>query len=1363
MKIFTKNLCKASAWKKFLSGLLAVCIIVTGFPITASAAITHENDWMLYGKNDELPATQSILLNKLVRDSNFTAKWDELTKALIRHQQYGRIQFSSWWNDNMSITMPRFSDTPVHEYYVGDSARAAFDLASAPVLAYVREHIPVRNRYDQRDNWLDNIDSFAQFLPATTGPVLAQYEQSMQTRSTLFSNGDIVYAAFNLQIFYDFKLEPIQEEFETPSFNVGDTLESLTAKNIKIVDGVGTDSYVVTAENKNDFSNTVSKTYQYSKSTETSTELVSEYTEGWQKETTLSVGMNIPLISKISVEPKIEQKTTFNYSLSKVSTSTEKESVSQSVEDKIQVDLPAHTAIDIAVNTSDTTTEIPYTGVGRISYKTMILYGLIVGPESAGGPGSSNNPADGHFVFGRITFGNDDHDAMGHLDVKIENGKSGFTTGEDQVDKVDYAAFVNNAEYLSTANTLLSGQPKSPYKGNFYYTTKNTVLNPSKVVPIYGAKTFEVSTDKITLYKGQSAPANTVSVTAKNEYGVPYYGFNQRLDGKWKIIDESGNENSNYAEIQRDYNQNPVIVAKNATTGTAIFLQYQPDTDKFEEIDEHYVSQRILLDIKEHEAANVQIGGEFTPLILNDGANTTNTASLDVKIKTEDSQSWIDVPSSKNIAWYTDDAFGINVSENGSISFSRAGTYQIYAKVDGKESNRIALTVLPARALQSLSLTGSIGAMYQNGTPDSFDLSQLTIKGYDGYDNISFNSSDADWYITNDSIASVHGNTLTATDAGNAHIYAKIGNIYSNYLPFEVKDEPMLSSISIEGNIPVMHYDDTLGNIYDLGVLNITASDQHGNSWADLSGLAWKCDNSNVRINGTMIEINAPGEYMIYAKIGDVVSNTLKCIVEPHYFNGSIEVTGSLTAYADSSPIDLDNHETLQAIAFDETGKEVSLSFTWEARELPVRGINITNNLLSFAKEGTFHIRARSGNTYSEWIEIYAIPAPVLNKLTITDNTRPSILLNDFSEDPIEVNLGMLTVSGVDQYNNSWIDLDGLEWKCDDSNVQINGRILKILKPGNYKIYARIGSVVSNKLSCILKEKTNTSGGGGSASPGGGGGGFISADIYTVKFDTNGRISIDSQTVTAGESAGKPAPPTKEGFTFIGWYIDRDLTKPYNFSSAVTENITLYANWKENDTADTETLWQNPFTDISENDWFINDVKYVYVKGLFNGTGDTEFSPDSSITRAMLVTALWREAGNLKANKNTEFADVDENAYYHNAVGWAYENGIISGIGNNMFSPSGNMSREQMATILWRYAKHIGIDVSAGENASILSFNDADNISEYAVHAMQWAYGEGIVNGRPNGLLDPHGSATRAEVAAMLHRFLENLNQIKSM
>ncbi|MDL2274343.1 S-layer homology domain-containing protein, partial [Oscillospiraceae bacterium OttesenSCG-928-G22] len=119
------------------------------------------------------------------------------------------------------------------------------------------------------------------------------------------------------------------------------------------------------------------------------------------------------------------------------------------------------------------------------------------------------------------------------------------------------------------------------------------------------------------------------------------------------------------------------------------------------------------------------------------------------------------------------------------------------------------------------------------------------------------------------------------------------------------------------------------------------------------------------------------------------------------------------------------------------------------------------------------------------------------------------------------------------------------------------------------------------------------------------------------------------------------------------------------------------------------------------------------------------------------------------------FADVVQDSYYEKAVGWAAKNEIVGGYGEGFFGPDDNVTREQFATILYRYAKFKGIDVSVGEDTNILSFGDAMDVSEYAVAAMQWACGDGVITGKPGGLLDPKGSATRAEAAAMLHRFIE--------
>lgn len=184
-------------------------------------------------------------------------------------------------------------------------------------------------------------------------------------------------------------------------------------------------------------------------------------------------------------------------------------------------------------------------------------------------------------------------------------------------------------------------------------------------------------------------------------------------------------------------------------------------------------------------------------------------------------------------------------------------------------------------------------------------------------------------------------------------------------------------------------------------------------------------------------------------------------------------------------------------------------------------------------------------------------------------------------------------------------------------------------------------------------------------------------------------------------------------------------------------------------------LLRNPFTDVTSNDWFYDNVLYVYRAGLMTGTSSNTFSPYTGMTRAMVVTVLHRLSGDTGVYTNT-FTDVAPGAWYENAVAWAAANKIAGGTGNGCFSPDKGVTREQLAVLMHNYAKHKGYDVSVGEDTNILSFNDALNISDYAYAALQWACGEGIINGDGRGNLNPQGFATRAEVAAMLQRFIVN-------
>lgn len=183
-----------------------------------------------------------------------------------------------------------------------------------------------------------------------------------------------------------------------------------------------------------------------------------------------------------------------------------------------------------------------------------------------------------------------------------------------------------------------------------------------------------------------------------------------------------------------------------------------------------------------------------------------------------------------------------------------------------------------------------------------------------------------------------------------------------------------------------------------------------------------------------------------------------------------------------------------------------------------------------------------------------------------------------------------------------------------------------------------------------------------------------------------------------------------------------------------------------------------PFTDVRESDWFYEDVAFAYENGLFAGTSDTTFSPNASMTRAMLVTVLYRLEDQPAVNGRSGFSDVQYNGYYEDAVTWAADNGIVNGTSASTFSPNANVTREQMAAILYRYAQYKKYNTAA--SASLNGFTDHASVSGYAAASLEWAVAEKLINGSA-GKLMPTGNATRAQVAAILHRFVENVATTK--
>ena len=273
---------------------------------------------------------------------------------------------------------------------------------------------------------------------------------------------------------------------------------------------------------------------------------------------------------------------------------------------------------------------------------------------------------------------------------------------------------------------------------------------------------------------------------------------------------------------------------------------------------------------------------------------------------------------------------------------------------------------------------------------------------------------------------------------------------------------------------------------------------------------------------------------------------------------------------------------------------------------------------------------------------------------------------------------------------------------------------------------------------------------------GGGGGYNPPVTYYTLRFETGGGSDIPSVRETYNAYIDLTQyVPTWRGHTFIGWYSERGLINKVS-GVYLTKDMTVYAGWRVDENPNTGA---NPFTDVSEKDWFYGDVMFVYENGLILGTSKTLFSPHGTATRGMMATILWRMEGSPAPKGKNSFTDVEAGKWYADAITWTAENGIFAGYGKDKFGPDDPITREQLAAIFYRYADYKGYDLTVKGNLD--KFKDADKITDYAKTAMQWAVGSGLVKGKSGNLLDPQGTATRAEIAAMLHRFIEKYELVQ--
>ena len=246
----------------------------------------------------------------------------------------------------------------------------------------------------------------------------------------------------------------------------------------------------------------------------------------------------------------------------------------------------------------------------------------------------------------------------------------------------------------------------------------------------------------------------------------------------------------------------------------------------------------------------------------------------------------------------------------------------------------------------------------------------------------------------------------------------------------------------------------------------------------------------------------------------------------------------------------------------------------------------------------------------------------------------------------------------------------------------------------------------------------------------------------TREYEDGDVISIkknDKMTFKAKADKGYVAVWTYKGDTYVG--------DEYTVKMGAND-AKLYVEFMDKDDI---RLTELPFRDVSKRDWYYDDVVYVYRKGYMDGMSSTRFGGELNTTRGQIVTILWRLTGEPRATKRNPFTDVSSSQYYYDAISWAYDAGVVDGFDARTFKPDQNVTREQLAAILYRYAKYMNLSTSG--SAYLAKYRDADKIANWAYDAMAWANYRGLINGTSATRIDPKGYATRAQIAAILHRF----------
>lgn len=699
-------------------------------------------------------------------------------------------------------------------------------------------------------------------------------------------------------------------------------------------------------------------------------------------------------------------------------------------------------------------------------------------------------------------------------------------------------------------------------------------------------------------------------------------------------------------------------------------------------------------------------------------------------------------------------------------------------------------TQVLAGTLKSPVRKGSLNLEYEYG----IKLGELDFSGYEIYDENGENKLEGSWQITYgtdqtaDTVPAIGTHSIKAVFTPNDTTYRKVS------VTFRLKVTKMTPSYTVPQGLTAV-YGQTLADIAlpsaDNGVWTWADSTTSVGNFGTNTFNAVFTPNDTTNYNtieniSVIISVSkADPAYTVPEGLTAIYGQTLANVALPSADNGawtwadssiSVGNVGTNTFKAVFTPNDTNNYKIIETdvsvnVAPMEAGELVTPtleqitynpSTTLAGITLPEGWIWADTAIVpTVGNKGYTAYYPVTNSDTTDWSDIPGYDsenkrvertialtvnpaAPIVEELPTTGRGRRGYMLSTLS-----ISGGMVT--GLDEkvLEGTWT------WKTDsvmDSIGTITEAVVFTPADKNY-----------TSIEAEIEVDVNTSGSSSSGS--------TQLTHYTVSFNTMGGSYIESVRVRANSTLEAPDDPVRDGYEFDGWYTDRSCTERYRFSTKVTKSMTLYAKWIEEDTDSTpaptstptstpqptETPsaqeWVNPFVDVQTGNWFYDSVKYVNENGIMQGTEANKFSPNLETTRGMIITMLWRMEGQPNVT-NSVFTDVPADSYYAKAIAWGSAYGIVEGYDDGLYRPDQNISRQELAAILYRYAAYSGRNVSQRRDLS--GFADAASVSQWASEYMSWAVAEGLIQGTDMNRLEPLSFATRAAAAAMLERFLNN-------